>query len=249
MSISKINNQNKLHNRNFKSSAQDSAKKYSDSDLLFLASVEPNSRFYNVSKNFTKTIMFLPLVDTMSSFVNKSGSLAAKTKAAYLTSGIWLAAGLAAYSVNKIKKTLNSEYSSLAEFNKEHPASSTVIDFAAVFATMKGIMHIADSTKVFVSKKYPKLASKFTSSFVKPTIKVLNDSKINKKLVQPFETYKKLHPAVSKSIKIASSLAVPVILLAAGFRYFNEAKHRNQSIENNYALLKSINENITAEEV
>lgn len=250
MSILKINTINKYSaghhqslSNNFK--AGDSvSRKFSDEELLEMASYTPDKKMAKVSKNAFKSLLIaVPVLDVTLAAVAKKGALASKVKAATLVFAFWTTAFASALALGKTKKTVNKHSKLMDDFNKNHRLASTFVDLAAMFAVFKGALVGAKKVGDTVKKYLPEKVQVMENKVITPVKTLLNKSIINRKAVQPFEAYLEKNPVTAKAFKTTAFLAVPTVILATFLRFAAEAKKRNENVENNYYILKTINEN------
>lgn len=250
MSILRINTINKYSaanhqnlSKNFK--ADDSvSRKFTDEELLEMASYAPDKKMYKVSKNAFKSLLIaVPALDVALTAVTKKGALASKVKSAAIVSTFWTTAFAIMLALGKTKKAVNNRSKLLDDFNKEHPFASTFVDLAAMFAVFKGALVGGNKICNFIKISMPEKVQVMKNKVVNPVKTMLNKSFVNRKAVQPFENYLEKNPVAAKAFKTTALLTVPTVILATFLRYAAEAKKRNENVENNYYILKTINEN------
>lgn len=250
MSILKINTINKYSaanhqnlSKNFK--ADDSvSRKFTDEELLEMASYAPDKKMAKVSQNAFKSLLIaVPALDVVLTSAAKKGALASKVKTAALVSTFWTTAFATMFALGRTKKTVNNHSKLMDDFSKNHPVASTFVDLAAMFAVFKGVLVGANKVGDFVKISMPEKVQVMKDRVVNPIKTLLNKSFVNRKAVQPFENYLEKNPVTAKTLKTTALLTVPTVILATFLRYATEAKKRNENVENNYYILKTINEN------
>ena len=217
-------------------------KKLSDDEIRYVSALEPNQRFFNVSKNVFKALMAIPVIDVAASTVVKRGNLSSKMLKGTKIAAIWLGAFAAGTAVSKIKNAVNSRSEFFDRVNKEHPFLSTMVDFAAIYTAFAGILTGAKIIKNKFAGLFPSLTEKLSKGVKNPLKNLINKSVINKKLVVPAENYLEKHPHLSKTNKLFALSVVPVLFAGVLARYINEAIHRDTAAKENYNFLRSIND-------
>ncbi len=221
-----------------------SINKLTDEEIKFYSALEPNKRFVNVSKNVYKALLVIPLVDVVASTVTKNGTLASKVLKGSKTAAVWAAAFAAGTLISGIKSAVNSKSEFFDNVNMNHPVASTVVDIAAMYGAFAGILTSASAIKNKITSKFPAFTERLSSSVKNPVKNLLNKSLINKKIVLPSEKYLKKHVDLLKTNKLFASLVVPVLFTGVLVRYLNEAKYRDNTANENYRFLKSINDSM-----
>ena len=236
-----VNHQNS--SKNFKSGDSNYGK-YTDRELYEVASFVPDKKLSNVAQNAVKTFLIaVPAIDIAVSAFTKKGALASKVKNAAVNSAFWATAFASAAAVFKTKKAVNKNSQLLDDFNKKHRVTSTFIDFAVVFAAFKGAINGINKIGSIVKENLPEKTQIINNKVVKPLKTFLNNSLVNKKLVQPLENYFQKNSVASKAIKTTARLTVPTVMLATILRFAVELNKRNENVENNFYILKAINQN------
>ena len=218
-------------------------KKLSDDELRFFSSLEPDRRFFNVSKNVMKTLLIaVPTIDIAASTLAKRGNLSVKLQKGVNSAAMWASAFAAGYIVSGVKKAINSRSEFFDNFDKKHAVAGTAIDFAAIYGTFALILNSARVLKNTIAAKFPAAASKISSGVKEPVKNLLNKSLLNKKLVLPVETYLDKKPQLARANKLFTSLLVPTIFTGVLLRYIHEAKRHDAACSDNYNFLKNANE-------
>lgn len=269
MSISKINNNFYLSEsrynlpslsvRNFKatkisngsdefSAADEHANlinKFSDKDMLYLASREPDNRLSKVAANAFKTLFVtIPAVDTFLSGTLKSGNLSSKMLKSASTASKWAAVFAAGASVFATKQFVNSRSEFFEDFNNKHPFLSRVIDFVAVYGAFNAITSGVTAVKERGKRLFPSLVKTLHNRVKAPVKTALNNSFVNKKIVVNAERFMTKRPYLNIMSKVAGFLFVPVTAISVLVRFNNEEKLRNEQVKGNYTALKFINDTI-----
>lgn len=218
-------------------------RKLSEDELRFFSSLEPDRRFFNVSKNVMKTLLIaVPAIDIAASTLTKRGNLSAKLLKGTKSAAMWGSAFAAGSVVSCVKKAVNSSSEFFDNFNKKHAVAGTAIDFAAIYGTFALILNSANALKNAITSKFPAAASKINSGVKEPVKNLVNKSLLNKKLILPVETYLAKKPQVAKANKLFASLLVPTIFAGVVLRYIHEAKRHDKACSDNYKFLKNVNE-------
>ena len=262
MAVSKINNTFYLSNNyqsqpiNFGDSflqpdAQNTDKKNSSSinklseeEIRYYSELEPNKRFINVSKNVYKALLAIPAIDTIASTITQNGNFASKVLKGSKTAVVWTVAFAAGTLISGIKHAVNSKSEFFDNINKNYPVASTIVDIAAMYGAFAGILTGAGAIKNKITSKFPSLTEKMKNNVKKPVKNLLNKSVINKRIVIPSEKYFEKHTDLLKTKKMFASLIVPVLFTGVLVRYLNEAKYRDNTANENYKFLKSINDSM-----
>lgn len=260
MSISKIKDihissksQNQLSHkslRNFKGSPTNEhdngipvVTKFSDNDLRYLSYVEPDKRFKEISKNTIKTLLVaIPIIDIVASGIVKRGNLSSKLSKSLGTAGEWSAIFATAVAVNGVKDLVNSKSEKLSKFDKNHGFAATLVDFAAMFIGFNALLASSKELFEYTKNSFPNFKKFISGSVLKPVKKFLNNSFVNNKIVKPAEEFVANRPSLAFANKLTASLLVPTLGIASLIRYTKELKHRNESANINYQILKYYND-------
>lgn len=233
----------KTHKENSAVQNAQDFRKLSEDELRFFSSLEPDRRFFNVSKKVMKTLLIaVPAIDIAASTLTKRGNLSAKLLKGTKSAAMWGSAFAAGSVVSGVKKAVNSRSEFFDNFDKKHAVAGTAIDFAAIYGTFALILNSANVLKNTITSKFPAAASKINSGVKEPVKNLVNKSLLNKKLIQPVETYLAKKPQVAKANKLFASLLVPTIFAGVVLRYIHEAKRHDKACSDNYKFLKNVNE-------
>ncbi len=218
-------------------------KKISDDELRFFSSLEPDKRFFNVSKKVMKTLLIaVPAIDIAASTLTMRGNLSSKLQKGVKSTAMWAGAFAAGSLVSGIKNAVNSHSEFFDNFDKKHVFASSAIDFAALFAVFTGILNSASSINNILFSKFPKISKKIETGIKEPVKNFLNKSFLNKKVILPAETYLNKNPQIARTNKLFASLLVPAIFSGVVLRYIHEAKKHDKACADNYKFLKNVNE-------
>lgn len=191
-----------------------------DFDLL----TYDRAHLLDVSKNTMKTLALLPVIDTFVAGFTKSGNLASKTKAAYIASGYWALAGLVAVSYNIVRSSIKKNSLLIRNFRENHPTTSSLIDFVAIIGSYKVTCDLAQKGITKIKDKYPTFVQKHEQKITN----TLNNSRLNRGLVEKYENYLAKNPNNAKAIKLSAKMIVPVIFLASTLRFISESQKYNK---------------------
>lgn len=242
-------NQEISENSKDKNNSEDVVNKFSEEDLIYFARREPDKRLHDVSKNALKTLFVtIPLVDTLVQGALKSGNLSSKVIKSASTAAKWGGVFAVGLAVIGAKKLVNSNSKKLDNFDKNHSILSTMIDFTAFYTSFNMLRNFSVWLKEHAKNSFPKLHKKLKSVVTEPVKNVLNNSLINKKIVNPSEKFFANRPYLKTSSKLASYFLVPAAIVSVLVRYNNEAKIRDEKVAGNYTALKLINDFIPDDE-
>lgn len=242
-------NQEISENSKDKNNSEDVVNKFSEEDLIYLARREPDKRLHDVSKNALKTLFVtIPLVDTLVQGALKSGNLSSKIMKSASSAAKWGGVFVAGAAVFGVKKLVNSNSKKLDNFDKNHSVLSTMIDFAALYASFDLLCNFSDTFKECAKNSFPAFNKKLKNVVADPIKNALNNSFLNKKIVNPTEKFFVKRPYLSSVSKLASYFLVPAAIVSVLVRYNNEAKIRDEKVAGNYTALKLINDIIPVDE-
>lgn len=232
-----------------KNTIEDLVNKFSEQDLVYLATREPDKRLHDVSKNALKTLFVtIPLVDTIVQGALKGGNLSFKIRKSASTAGKWGGVFAVGLAVVGAKNLVNSNSKKLDNFDKNHSILSTMIDFTAFYTSFNMLRNFSVSLKEHAKNSFPKLHKKFKNVVAEPVKNVLNNSFINKKIVHQAEKFFVKRPYLNNVTKLASYFLVPAAIVSVLVRYNKEAKIRDEKVAGNYTALKLINDFIPGDE-
>lgn len=218
-------------------------RKLSNKELYNLASYDADKRFSEVSKKSVKTLFIaVPLLDTTITGLLKKGNLSDKLLKSSKTLGKWGAVFVATAGVLGIKKFMNNRFEGLDNFDKKRGAIAFGVDLGALYLTFTSLLKSKNNLSKHFNNIAPKL-SKSIKDFSSGSLKeAINKSFVNKKLVQPAETFMTKRPHHAAVNKLAASLLVPVMGLAVILRVRNEGIKRQENVRNNFIALNFLNE-------
>ena len=262
MSFSKINNSFNIYNlpsknlRSFKAAdnsdnlpnkedidEEQIAKKISDDEIYALSAFVPDKKMSKVAENTMKAaLVTIPIVDTVVSSAVKKGNLSAKLKYGVQNTLRWgsvIAAGLA---VTGAKAAINSKVKPLDDFDKKHPVVSKIIDFAAMFTAYDFFNNGIKTSAVAFKELFPGVANSMNKKVYAPVKNFLNNSFVNRKIVQPAEKFVEKRYYLGRANKFAAFMAAPAMFVAAFVRCHREEKNRNEQVNRNMNFLYALNE-------
>ncbi len=233
----------KTHKENSAVQNGQNFRRLSDDELRFFSSLEPDRRFFNVSKNVMKTLLIaVPAIDIAVSALSRPGNLSSKIFGGIKSTAMWAGAFVAGTAVSGVKKSVNSRSEFFDNFDKKHAFAGTAIDFAAIYGAFALILNTANVLKNTLTSKFPTISAKIRSGVKEPVKNLLNKSLLNKKVVIPVENYLSKKPNIAKTNKLFASLLVPAIFSGVVLRYIHEAKRHDKACSDNYRFLKNVNE-------
>ena len=261
MSFSKINNFNisNLPSKNFRSfkaaenfddlpkeketDNEQMFNKLTDDDIYQLSTFIPDKKMSKVAANTMKTVFVtIPVLDSVAAAVVKKGSLSSKLKYGTKNALRWGSVIAAGMAVVGTKAAINSKVKPLDDFDKKHPVLATIVDFSAIY-TVYDLFNRGVKTSALAFKElFPKFTNNMNNKVYNPIKNLLNNSIVNKKLVQPAEKFVEKRPYLGRTNKLSALMLAPAMLVASFVRYNREEKNRNEQVENNMKFLHAIND-------
>ena len=261
MSLSKINNFNisNLPSKNFRSfkaaenfddlpkeketDNEQMFNKLTDDDIYQLSTFIPDKKMSKVAANTMKTVFVtIPVLDSVAAAVVKKGSLSSKLKYGTKNALRWGSVIAAGMAVVGTKAAINSKVKPLDDFDKKHPVLATIVDFSAIY-TVYDLFNRGVKTSALAFKElFPKFTNNMNNKVYNPIKNLLNNSIVNKKLVQPAEKFVEKRPYLGRTNKLSALMLAPAMLVASFVRYNREEKNRNEQVENNMKFLHAIND-------
>lgn len=233
-------NSRKKHAKEFKE--MNAFASLDDSDLMQIASYEPNQKLLKTQKGIFNTLFFaLPAADVLITSAAKNTNLSGKISAGIKQAGSWAAVfGVGALVLGGAKRIVNNNVPQLNDADKKYPALSFVTDFALLFASLTGFYKLNKSATRYINKNYSKQVDYFRKSIKAPLKTALNNSAFNKKVVEPLnaKAFKSAN-GWGRSLKIVEAFLAPVILTATLFKGLNSAKQNKKEAYGNYDILKT----------
>lgn len=267
MSFSKINNNfniSKLPSNNLRSfKAADNSddlpndhekdteltvNKLTDDDIYQLSTFIPDKKMSKVAANTLKTaFVTIPVLDSIAAAVVKKGHLASKLKFGAKNALRWGSVFAAGLAVAGTKTAVNSRVKPLDDFDKKHPLLSTVVDFAAIYTAYDLFNKGVKTSAVAFKELFPKFTQKVNKNVYNPVKNILNNSIINKKIIQPAEKFVAKRPYLGRTNKFSALMLAPAMLVASFVRYKKEENNRNEQVKNNMNFLQALNDSISAD--
>ena len=217
--------------------------KLTDDDIYQLSTFIPDKKMSKVAANTMKTVFVtIPVLDSVAAAVVKKGSLSSKLKYGTKNALRWGSVIAAGMAVVGTKAAINSKVKPLDDFDKKHPVLSTIVDFSAIY-TVYDLFNRGVKTSALAFKElFPKFTNNMNNKVYNPIKNLLNNSIVNKKLVQPAEKFVEKRPYLGRTNKLSALMLAPAMLVASFVRYNREEKNRNEQVENNMKFLHAIND-------
>ena len=217
--------------------------KLTDDDIYQLSTFIPDKKMSKVAANTMKTVFVtIPVLDSVAAAVVKKGSLSSKLKYGTKNALRWGSVIAAGMAVVGTKAAINSKVKPLDDFDKKHPVLATIVDFSAIY-TVYDLFNRGVKTSALAFKElFPKFTNNMNNKVYNPIKNLLNNSIVNKKLVQPAEKFVEKRPYLGRTNKLSALMLAPAMLVASFVRYNREEKNRNEQIENNMKFLHAIND-------
>lgn len=217
--------------------------KLTDDDIYQLSTFIPDKKMSKVAANTMKTVFVtIPVLDSVAAAVVKKGSLSTKLKYGTKNALRWGSVIAAGMAVVGTKAAINSKVKPLDDFDKKHPVLATIVDFSAIY-TVYDLFNRGVKTSVLAFKElFPKFTNNMNNKVYNPIKNLLNNSIVNKKLVQPAEKFVEKRPYLGRTNKLSALMLAPAMLVASFVRYNREEKNRNEQVENNMKFLHAIND-------
>lgn len=235
-----------------------------DDQLRYLAYHSDNSkkRDERAQKHFIKTLIAIPIADTIASgilvekkvatnsgafvakrLLNEKAPLTQRLESAGRAGATWGGIILIASAYNKIKHAMVSKDSPLGQFEQNHPFLSFFGDIAAIgigFGTaLFGISKLKDK----IIKKLPKTSNSLTEDITR-AYNWLDNTQINKKVIPAFEEgIEKLAdrtPFLAKTGEFALANSVWILFGIGLLRFFKHEKNESARFDKNYNALKDM---------
>ncbi len=217
--------------------------KLTDDDIYQLSTFIPDKKMSKVAANTMKTVFVtIPVLDSVAAAVVKKGSLSTKLKYGTKNALRWGSVIAAGMAVVGTKAAINSKVKPLDDFDKKHPVLATIVDFSAIY-TVYDLFNRGVKTSALAFKElFPKFTNNMNNKVYNPIKNLLNNSIVNKKLVQPAEKFVEKRPYLGRTNKLSALMLAPAMLVASFVRYNREEKNRNEQVENNMKFLHAIND-------
>ena len=217
--------------------------KLTDDDIYQLSTFIPDKKMSKVAANTMKTVFVtIPVLDSVAAAVVKKGSLSSKLKYGTKNALRWGSVIAAGMAVVGTKAAINSKVKPLDDFDKKHPVLATIVDFSAIY-TVYDLFNRGVKTSAWAFKElFPKFTNNMNNKVYNPIKNLLNNSIVNKKLVQPAEKFVEKRPYLGRTNKLSALMLAPAMLVASFVRYNREEKNRNEQVENNMKFLHAIND-------
>ena len=217
--------------------------KLTDDDIYQLSTFIPDKKMSKVAANTMKTVFVtIPVLDSVAAAVVKKGSLSTKLKYGTKNALRWGSVIAAGMAVVGTKAAINSKVKPLDDFDKKHPVLATIVDFSAIY-TVYDLFNRGVKTSALAFKElFPKFTNNMNNKVYNPIKNLLNNSIVNKKLVQPAEKFVEKRPYLGRTNKLSALMLAPALLVASFVRYNREEKNRNEQVENNMKFLHAIND-------
>lgn len=217
--------------------------KLTDDDIYQLSTFIPDKKMSKVAANTMKTVFVtIPVLDSVAAAVVKKGSLSSKLKYGTKNALRWGSVIAAGMAVVGTKAAINSNVKPLDDFDKKHPVLATIVDFSAIY-TVYDLFNRGVKTSALAFKElFPKFTNNMNNKVYNPIKNLLNNSIVNKKLVQPAEKFVEKRPYLGRTNKLSALMLAPAMLVASFVRYNREEKNRNEQVENNMKFLHAIND-------
>lgn len=217
--------------------------KLTDDDIYQLSTFIPDKKMSKVAANTMKTVFVtIPVLDSVAAAVVKKGSLSSKLKYGTKNALRWGSVIAAGMAVVGTKAAINSKVKPLDDFDKKHPVLATIVDFSAIY-TVYDLFNRGVKTSALAFKElFPKFTNNMNNKVYNPIKNLLNNSIVNKKLVQPAEKFVEKRPYLGRTNKLSALMLAPAMLVASFVRYNREEKNRNEQVENNMKFLHAIND-------
>lgn len=176
------------------------------------------------------SLLALPVVDTLSSGILKSGSLGQKTFAASKTAGRWGIALAVLGVVSAIKKAVISRSEKLRQAEANNPMTSFIADLGVFFGALtlghKALGKIATS----VFSKKPELGEKLFNG-IQNAKRAINKTVLNKKvlpsIMNGINAVEKKAPWAVAGGKFAVANSVLLVFLASVMHSSRHSKQQN----------------------
>lgn len=223
---------------------------YSDSELMNIASYQPNQEYKKTARELLKT-MFLavPAIDIAVSGLSRRGDLSGKMLSAGKQTGRWAGILATGAVILGAKRIVNNNIPELKEMDKDHPVLAFCLDFAALFGGYSLLIGAKNAAKKFTKTNFVEGLETINKQVKAPLKKALNASYLNKEIILPME--ERLFKSANgwgRSLALVGALLAPTVAVAAILKSISEVKSKSTQIDDNYSFLKET-QNIVREQL
>ena len=172
--------------------------------------------------------------------IMQEGQLSTKMAQYGKSLGAWAGILATATGVFGVKKVVNSNFEKLDNFDKKHPFLSFGVDILALGGTYSAVTGYGAKMVKAVKKVLPETFLTSLNNFKTKTVDMLNNSKLNTKLVTKFDSLMANKPALKSVGNTMALLVAPAIIIATAIKLNKSINKEKQQADENFVFLKSI---------